>query len=165
MQEMRRKDRLVTDFDTVVKVIDECETVRLAFSDGEYPYIVPLNFGYEVVDEKIYLYVHGAMEGRKFELMKKNGKCSFEMDKTIKMELLPEHGDVTTRYKSLYGIATIDLLEGEERQRAIDEFIMGRHEETRDFAYNKAKVPYTMVARLNVTDYSCKINGVKGGPD
>ena len=47
---MRRKDREITDFDEMIKIIEKCDTCRLALNDGEYPYIVPLNFGHEVKD-------------------------------------------------------------------------------------------------------------------
>ena len=40
---MRRKDREITDFDEIMKIIDKCDTCRLALFDDEFPYIVPLN--------------------------------------------------------------------------------------------------------------------------
>ena len=42
---MRRKDREITDFDEMMKIIAKCDTCRLALFDDEFPYIVPLNFG------------------------------------------------------------------------------------------------------------------------
>lgn len=45
---MRRKDREITDFDEMIKIIEKCDTCRLALNDEEYPYIVPLNFGHKM---------------------------------------------------------------------------------------------------------------------
>ena len=45
---MRRKDREVTGFSEIMKIVEQCEIVRLGLSDGDYPYIVPKNFAYEV---------------------------------------------------------------------------------------------------------------------
>ena len=42
---MRRSDREIKDFDEIVKVLERCDAVRLAFNDGDIPYIVPLSFG------------------------------------------------------------------------------------------------------------------------
>lgn len=58
---MRRKDREITDFDEMVKIIKECDACRIALNDEEtgFPYIVPLNFGLDVEDERVYLYFHG----------------------------------------------------------------------------------------------------------
>ena len=42
---MRRKDREITDFDEMMKIIAKCDTCRVAMFDETFPYIVPLNFG------------------------------------------------------------------------------------------------------------------------
>lgn len=162
---MRRKDREITDMTEIVKMIDECHVIRLGFADGDFPYIVPLNFGYEVTNNAIAFYVHGAMAGRKYELMKKNGMCSFEMDIPLKMECLYKERDVTMRYKSVMGTAEIELLEGEERQRAIDDVIMNRYDETRNFDYNRNVVEHTAVAKIKVIDIVGKSNPLGGGAD
>ena len=49
---MRRKDREITDFDEMMKIIAKCDTCRLALFDDEFPYIIPLNFGTNI-EEKI----------------------------------------------------------------------------------------------------------------
>lgn len=162
---MRRKDREVTDFNEIIKIIDECDIVRIGLADGDYPYIVPVNFAYETVDCKLYLYIHGAMAGRKYEMLRKNPHCSFEMDIPIEMDCIVEKKDVTMRYKSVMGKAEVKLLEGDDRQRAIDDVIMARYEATRDFEYNKAVVSRTAVVRLEVTELTAKVNPVKGGAD
>ncbi len=41
---MRRKDREVTDFAEIVRIIDQCAIVRIGLADGDFPYIVPVNF-------------------------------------------------------------------------------------------------------------------------
>ena len=66
---MRRKDREITDFDEMVKIIKECDACRIALNDEEtgFPYIVPLNFGLDVEDERVYLYFHGAMKGKRLD--------------------------------------------------------------------------------------------------
>lgn len=162
---MRRKDREVKDFEILKQIIDECEVMRIGLSDDDmYPYIVPVNFAYEIDGEQIYLYLHGAMAGRKYELMQKNKACSFEMDCGHKLELIYSAKDATMRYKCVMGKATIELLEGEEKQRGID-IIMDRDERTRNFEYNKNVVPRTAVAKLTVTDITGKINPIGGSED
>ena len=52
---MRRKDREITDFDEMMKIIAKCDTCRLALFDDEFPYIVPLNFGMDC-EHNIILY-------------------------------------------------------------------------------------------------------------
>lgn len=162
---MRRKDREVTDFEKIIRIIDECEIVRLGLADGMYPYIVPVNFAYTVIDGQISLYIHGAMAGKKYEMLRKNPECSFEMDIPLQMDCLLKQKDVTMRYKSVMGKATACFLEGEKKQHALDEIIMARHEETKNFEYNHAAVDRTAVVKLVVTEISAKVNSIKGGAD
>ncbi|MDO4962470.1 MAG: pyridoxamine 5'-phosphate oxidase family protein [Eubacteriales bacterium] len=162
---MRRKDREVTDLKRIVEIIDECEIIRLGLADGNFPYIVPVNFAYTVNGEEICFYIHGAMAGRKYELLKANPYCSFEMDIPIEMDCIKEAKDVTMRYKSVMGTCRAEFLDGEARQKAIDEVIMARHEETRHFEYNKAAVNVTAVVKLTVLELSAKVNPVRGGAD
>ena len=39
---MRRKDLEITDFNEIVKVMENCDVCRLALNDTDYPYIIPL---------------------------------------------------------------------------------------------------------------------------
>ena len=162
---MRRKDREVTDFEQIVGIIDKCQIVRLGLASGDFPYIVPVNFAYTVEGNQIYLYIHGAMAGRKYKLLSKNPNCSFEMDIPIQMDCIYEKKDVTMRYESVMGKAEAVFLEGEEKQRAMDEVIMNRYEETRNFEYNRAAVARTAVVRLKVTEITAKANPLSGGAD
>lgn len=155
---MRRKEREVTDFGEIIKIIDECEIIRIGLADGDYPYIVPVNFSYIVTNGKIEFYIHGAMAGRKYELMKKNGKCSFEMDIPLKIELNDKASTVTMRYKSVMGTADIEFLHAEQKQWAIDNSLMARHELTKNFDYNKKSLAVTSVAKLTITEITAKAN-------
>ena len=47
---MRRSDREIKDFGKIVEIIKKCDVCRIAMNDGDFPYIVPLNFGTEVKD-------------------------------------------------------------------------------------------------------------------
>lgn len=158
---MRRKDREVTDFEEIVQIIEGCEVVRIGLfdpDDPEFPYIVPVNFGYTVsADRQIDLYIHGARAGRKFELMQRVGHCSFEMECDAFVDIIEQDGDVTMRYKSVMGKAEITLLEGADVEPALQS-LMNRREDTRAFVWNRAPMPRTAVWRLRVTQLSAKAN-------
>ena len=162
---MRRKDREVTDINEIIGMIDKCDIVRIGLADVDYPYIVPVNFSYTYEDGQIALYIHGAMAGRKYELISRNGKCSFEMDIALGIECLEAYGDVTERYLSVMGTADIELIPNEQKKAVIDNIIMARYEATRDFKYNESMVSRTMIAKLNVREITAKANRPQGGPD
>lgn len=162
---MRRKDREVSDFKTIIGIIDECEIIRIGLSDGDFPYIVPVNFAYTVEGEEICFYIHGAMAGKKYEMLTKKPYCSFEMDIPLVMDCIVEKKDVTMRYKSVMGKCKVEFLEGEEKEFTIDNVIMARHEETRNFDYNREAIKRTAVAKLTVMELSAKANPISGGAD
>lgn len=162
---MRRKDREVTDFNAIIDIIDECDIIRLGIADGSFPYIVPVNFAYTVEREQICFYIHGAMAGKKYEMLKASLLCSFEMDIPLEMDCIVEAKDVTMRYKSVMGKCQVEFLEGESRQQAIDDIIMARYEATKNFDYNRDTVQRTAVARLVVTEISAKVNPIRGAAD
>lgn len=157
---MRRKDREITDFDTIIRMIGECEILRLGLADGDFPYIVPVNFGFTVKGQKVIFYIHGAMAGRKYELLSRNPRCSFEMDVPLELDCDAEKKEATMRYRSVMGKASVQFLEGEEKLQAMN-FIMARYAQTRDFEYSKAPLPRTAVAKLTVLEMTAKENPVR----
>lgn len=163
---MRRKDREVKDMNKIIDIIDRCDIVRIGLSDGDYPYIVPLNFSYTANDDKISIYIHGAMSGRKYEMLKENPCCSFEMDIPVKMECIYEHRDVTMRYQSVMGKAKAVFIEdSDEKKRIIDDIIMARYEMTKNFEYNVKTIEHTAIIRLDVFEITGKANYEGSGPD
>lgn len=152
---MRRSDREIKDFDEIVKVLDKCDAVRLAFNDGEYPYIVPLSFGMQVEDGKITLYFHSAKEGKKIELIKKNKKASFEADCSHKLVFDEEKGNCTTEYESVIGCGETEFVDDEnEKTKALK--ILMKHYRREDFPYSAALVPATAVFKLKVNSITGK---------
>lgn len=145
---MRRRDREITEFDEIVKVIEKCEVCRLALNDGEYPYILPLNFGMELIDGKITFYFHGAQEGKKYELIQRNNKASFEMDCATRLVTILEDGNCTMEYESVIGQGTVEIVPDDQKERALD--ILMKHYHKEDFPYNKAVIPRTKVFKMTV---------------
>ena len=45
---MRKADREIQDFSEIVEIVNSCQTVRMAMYADDFPYIVPLTFGYDV---------------------------------------------------------------------------------------------------------------------
>ena len=69
---MRRKDREVTEMEEIQQIFDECKVCRIGIMDENGPYIVPVNYGYVREEGKVILYIHGAREGKKIDLIRKN---------------------------------------------------------------------------------------------
>lgn len=145
---MRRNDREIKDFDEIVEVIQKCEICRLAFNDGEYPYILPLNSGMAIESGRIVFYFHGALEGKKYELIAGNNKAAFEMDCSTKLKTILEDGNCTMLYESIIGQGTVEILLDGEKEHALD--ILMKHYHKEEFPYNKAVLPRTRVFKMTV---------------
>lgn len=76
---MRRKDREVNEIEDIKDIIKNCKVCHVAMVDNEMPYVIPLNFGYEIIDDTLTLYFHSAKEGRKIDILRKNNLVCFEM--------------------------------------------------------------------------------------
>lgn len=147
---MRRKDREITDFDEMLKIIDKCDTCRLAINDDEFPYIVPLNFGTDIVDGQLYLYFHSANAGTKLDLLRKNNKVTFEMDCEHNIILYEERMSCTMGYASVIGHGTVEFVDDEDKFDALKKLM--RHYHSEDFAFNRDMMKVTAVFRVKVLD-------------
>lgn len=104
---MRRSDREITDYDDILDVVRRCDVCRIAMFDEEYPYIVPMNFGYTIEeDNSMVIYFHGAKEGKKHDLLSKNNHVGFEMD----ISRPYEKGSITMQYESVVGFGDMELI-------------------------------------------------------
>lgn len=159
---MRRADREITAREELLRVMEQCDVCRLAFNDEEgYPYILPLNFGMEERDGQLFLYFHGACEGKKYDLLAKDARVSFEMDRGHRLVLDDEGHSCTMEYESVMGRGTLAILPDEEKMAALR--ILMRHYRHEDFPFGTAVLPRTTVMRLTVTQMTGKRRVKKHG--
>lgn len=103
---MRKSNREITNFDEIIDIIKNTNTIRLGISDTPYPYVVPVSFGFDIKDDKLNFYFHGACAGKKVELINKNPNICVEGD--IFHRYLDTTRSVTCLYESFiaYGKCT-----------------------------------------------------------
>ena len=65
---MRRADREVTDVNEIIDIIDHCKVCHIAMMDGEWPYLLAMNFAYSYEDGQLIIYLHSAKEGKKMHI-------------------------------------------------------------------------------------------------
>jgi len=77
---MRRKDREITNINEIEKILLECKTCHVAMVKDGTPYVVPLSYGYKILESNaLELYFHSTLEGKKIDVLKKNNKVCFEI--------------------------------------------------------------------------------------
>ena len=158
---MRRNDREITGFANIIKVMRACKVCHVAFHDDEYPYVVPMTFGMEVKDNnEVNLYFHGAKEGRKHDLIKKNNKVSFVMEDTFGIVTGPQVGacECTMEFESVMGTGTIEYVAEEEKFAALQTMLRQYNieEGKGNYHFHHEVVPKIHVLRLRVNSLSAK---------
>lgn len=156
---MRRTDREIREFEEIIRVMEKCEICRLALHDDDYPYILPLNFGMRIEEGKIVLYFHGALEGKKYRLIAKDGRAGFEMDCSTKLAAFPEQGKCTMEYESVIGQGVVELLPDSQKEEALA--ILMEHYHREDFPYHRAVIPQTNLFKLTVHSCTGKRHKIK----
>ena len=151
---VKHSDRYITDFNDIVEMVAGYEIVRIAVNDGETPYIVPMNFGHEVVNDQLVLYLHGANEGKKIDLWKKAGKVAFEMDGQNGLVLKEAIGNCTIDFTSVMGVAEVEFVPEEEKYNAL-KCIMAHYGKP-EFKFATGPIPMTSVIKLTVTEMTAK---------
>jgi len=153
---MRRSDREITDRSEMIEIIEKCDVCRLAFSENDIPYIVPINYGYEYKNEKLTLYFHGASEGRKHEIIKNNPNVCFEMDCSHKLIEADEASKYTMEYESVIGTGKVSYCNDKtEKINALDH-LMNQYAKDKTFTYPDHVLDSVTVFKIEVSEFTGK---------
>ena len=153
---MRRKDREVTDPARIADVIRRCDCCRIGFCDDGEVYIVPLNFGYEEKDGAYTFYFHGAGEGRKMELIRKNPAVGFEMDTDYALHESDKACGCSARFQSVIGNGVMSVVSENEEKRHGLSLLMEHHTGKGGWTFEEKALASVSVFKLTVTKLSCK---------
>lgn len=150
---MRRHDKEVTDAAAIAEIMSRCAVVRLALNTDTVPYILPVNFGME--PDGMTLYIHGAMEGTKYEWIERDCRASFEMDCLHGLRLDADTHECSQVYESVIGWGELQELTGEGEKRHALQRLMA-HYHAGDFPWSDAPLPRTRIFKLEIRQRTAK---------
>ena len=159
---MKKRDRELTEQDEFRYVLDHCDVVHIAIHDGEKIYLLPMNFGYILEDGRLTLYIHGSLEGKKWDLLRQNGGVAVEMDcdhAMIEGKAACQYG---YGYVSLTGWGRAEILDRPEEKAAAMSVLM-KTMTGKDFSFDERLVSIVNVARITVESYTGRRRPVKPG--
>jgi uncharacterized protein len=120
---MRRREREIQDEKGIVEILEKGLVCRLGLYDGQYPYVVPMNYGYR----NGRMYFHCAREGRKIDILKTNDRVCIEVD----IDTRVVRGDTpcrwTAKYRSVIGFGRARILDDEREKKAGLDVIMAHY--------------------------------------
>lgn len=153
---MRRKDREITDSGQIDEIILNCDCLRLGMADGGEVYIVPLNFGFTHEGEKRSFYFHSAAEGRKIDLLRKNGRVGFELDTGHAVNAGETACGYSFRFQSVTGTGTVSFVVNREEKAAALRQLMLHYAKTANWPFDCRTLDAVTVFRLDVETLACK---------
>ena len=153
---MRRKDRQITDETAIRAILDKAQVLHLAMIDGDRPYVVPLHYGYSLIDGRLTLYLHSAKEGRKLDVLQKNGRVAFVLETDVASisggEIPCKYG---AAYASVMGEGKAVFLTDPAKKAAGLQILM-KIQTGREFTITEAMTESVAVLRVDVETYSAK---------
>ena len=150
---MRKKKREITDKSVLEQLLMQARICRLGLYDGKWPYVVPVNIGYNAG----HLYFHSSRKGKKMEILRDNPNVCFEVDSDVEMVTGELPCDYTTNYKSVIGFGTAVVVEDEAEKLEGLRIIMRRHGAPIE-GFRPEVVPVTAVVRIDIQSMTGKSN-------
>lgn len=153
---MRRKDRQITDVNEIAEILKRADVLRVAFNDGKYPYILPVNFGFDMEAGKLTLYFHGAKEGYKHAVIANDPHVAFETDNMHALLLPVGEASCTASfaYESVIGQGVIEKVSGDEKDALLTAILA--HYDIEKKQWNPGHYENTVVYKITAESYTAK---------
>ena len=155
MNGMTRREREITDINKITEILDKSKVLHLGLVDGDEPYVVPMNYGYEFIDDKLIVYLHGARQGRKIDVIRKNPKVFYELE----CDIVPFEGEIACKYgityASVMGKGNAEILEdAEEKMHALT--VLMKTQTEKDFEFTEKLVSVVSVIKITTEAFTAK---------
>ena len=154
---MRRKDREIKSNAEIIEIIEKCQVCRIGLSEDNLPYIVPMNYGYEYIEDKLTLYFHCAKEGKKLDIIAKNSLACFEIDCSHKLiKSGDEDWDYSMEYESVMGSGVISLCTEVEEKIHGAKVLMKQYVKDKEFNFSEDLMETVAILKLEVSEFTGK---------
>lgn len=153
---MRRAEREITDINEIERILNDAKVCRIGLVDGEFPYIIPMCFGYTLEGGELVLYFHSATKGKKMELLKENNNAAFEIDSMG--EIIP--GDIACNFSASFecitGRGTIEILNGIEKLTGLNSIMDKYDKNGKEHKYSEQILNNVAILKLTADEFCCK---------
>ena len=149
---MRKASQEIKDVKALEEILRGATICRMAMMDGDLPYIIPFNYGYR----DGCLFIHSAPEGKKIDLLMKNGHVCFEVEDIFELIKGEKACDWTTRYRSVVGYGDVEILSDEASKQLGLEVIMAQHGAPELVEFNQKNLDRMVILKLTITSMTGK---------
>ena len=152
---MRRREKEIEDKEVIESILKRAIVCRIALSEDNMPYIVPLNFGYK----NNFLYFHSAKEGRKIDMIRKNNTVCFAIDSDTELLKGEKPCKWSMKYYSVIGFGKAFLVEDLEGKREALDIIMEHYSGRSSCEYPEELVNNVTIIKVQIERMTGKKSG------
>ena len=149
---MRKSNQEIKDPEIFEEILSGAEFCRIAMMDGNKPYMLPFNYGYN--DRCIY--IHSAPAGKKIDLLNRNGFVCFEVEQTARVVPKDKACKWATLYRSVVGYGEVEIITDFESKKRGLEIIMAQHGAPDQADFEPKEVKSIVILKLTITSLTGK---------
>jgi len=164
---MKRKDKEITDVNDKMAIIAKCKVCRIGLSINNFPYVLPLNYGYTYEDEKLTLYFHSAKEGKKITVIQRNNNACFEIDCDTHLIEAEKACNYGYAFKSVIGFGKLFFMEtNAEKKKGLNYLMKHQTGKATEYSFTEEELNNICVYKMTVEDFTgkqkmkCKKGGI-----
>ncbi|MFZ2411849.1 MAG: pyridoxamine 5'-phosphate oxidase family protein [Candidatus Methanoperedens sp.] len=151
---MRRKDKEIKDIEEIESIIGKSNVCRIALSENNSPYIIPVCFGYK----DNCLYFHSANAGKKIDIIKKNNNICFEFDDYSGLLISENPCDWDIKYYSVIGFGKASFIKDfDEKIKALN--IIIEHYSDSSYEFSKKFIDAVTIIKVEIENITGKKSG------
>ena len=141
----------------MIDILDHTDVICLAMNNGDFPYIIPVNFGYELTsNNQLIFYIHGAKVGTKVELIRQNPLVSFELDTKHQLITAEKACKYSFNYASVIGNGYVTFIEEPSATIEALQIMMNKFAPNKNFSFAEGDVRPIIVIKIEVQAYNAK---------
>ena len=153
---MRRSEKQITDQKELNEILLKNYICRIALSDNNTPYIIPVNYGYDENN----IFIHSAKEGYKLDIIEKNNKVCFEVTDSIDILAAGSACTFGTKYRSVIGFGKIKIVRNTDEKISALRTIMHQHTQNNLWDFNKISLSKIVILEIEIESLTGKKSGV-----
>ncbi len=154
---MRRTERQLTDDKAINDIINSQNHCRLGLIDNDCAYIVPLNYGFEVIDSKRVFYFHSASEGKKLDLIKQNNNACIEIEGDCSIKTGDTACSYSMYYQSVIGNGHVFMIDDVSDKRHGLDVIMRQATQKDGWTFSDSSVEKIAIYKLVLSNCTAKV--------
>ncbi|MDO4833987.1 MAG: pyridoxamine 5'-phosphate oxidase family protein [Bacillota bacterium] len=149
---MTKRELEVTDINEIAEILDRAKVLHLGLVDEGRPYIVTMNYGYEIDNGKPVLYLHSAEKAYKINVIMQNPDCCFRLECDVEAFEGPKPCMNGMSYRYIAGRGKAILIEGhEDREKAMN--VLMKTQSGQEYEFSEKMLSALHMIRIDVDEF------------